>query len=123
MKKYLLFLFSSIFFIACNDKSVNNQSDKMVWVYFEVGSEKDYISAGVYGEIAQKDLDFIKLNSTSEKLLSVEKIRFIVSDSLVKDISVNSNEEGTALYQIKKINYLEILKKDPLDTKTNFYNE
>ena len=109
--------------MACHDKSSNSQSEKKVWVYFNIGEKDDPSSYGVYGEISQKDLDFIKLNSTSKKLISVEKIRFIDNDSIIKDVSIDSNEKGVEFYQIKEINYLEVLKKDPLNTKTDYYIE
>ena len=121
MKKYLFLFITLTVLTACNDKSGYDQAEEKVWVYFDYGTKEELNSYGVYGEITQKDLEFIKLSSTSKRLVTVQNIRFIDNDSIIKDLSVNSNQEGTQLYQIKGINYLEILKKDPLNIKTDFY--
>ena len=109
--------------MACHDKSGSSQSEKNIWIYFDIGEKGSPSSYGVYGKITKNDLEFIELNSTSKRLISVANIRFIDTDSIIKDVSINSNEKGNAFYKVEEISYLEVLKNDPLNTKTNFYIE
>ena len=41
------------------------------------------------------------------------------TDSIIKDLSENSIDNGTYLYRIKNINYLKIIKSDPINTKVD----
>ncbi|MEO1013375.1 MAG: hypothetical protein AAFX53_18930 [Bacteroidota bacterium] len=119
MKKILGSVFLCVMLSCKNEKQVNSIEDKS-WIYLEIGEREDLNDDALYGEISQKHLNWIKDDTKSEKLIMISKARYIdKKDSMVKDISLNSNEKGTFFYKIKDINYIEILKGDPINTKVD----
>ena len=112
MKRSIFIIIVLSLLFACKTEKTELKQKK--WVYLEAGPH------GIYGEISQEDLNNIKNKSDLDKLILVENVRFIDNDSIVRDISIDSNEKGTSFYKIKNINYMEILKNDPINTKVEF---
>lgn len=119
MIKKICFLTFIIFVLSCK-KNVNTLPSETLWVYVQVGVEGESFNDNIYGEISKTDLNEFGVNSKSEKLFFISNVRVIDNDSIIKDISVDSNEKGSYYYKIKEIKYLEILKKDPINSKTSF---
>ena len=119
MKKIWSFLLLMFVLFSCQEFGVKS-SDEKVWVYLEVGIDEKNTKDYIYGQILKTDLDNFSAKSNTEKLFNITNVRIIGNDSIVKDISLNSNETGTYYYKISKIKYLEVLKKDPINLKTGF---
>ena len=121
--KILVLIFLSLLF-SCNDKKNMNSIVKKAWIYLEIEIKGSPKEDAIYGQISETDLNLIKENSKSEKLIMITNVRYNDEEkSIVKDISVNSNDIGTSFYRIKNINYLEILKNDPMNTKVELLND
>ena len=117
------FLVFILFIFSCK-KYDNHLSNEKSWVYVQVGIDGDSYTDNIYGQILKSDLNDFSLNSSkSEKLFFISNVRIIGKDSIIKDISVNSNELGSYYYKINNIKYLEVLKKDPINLKTNYILE
>ena len=116
MKKLIVALVLFIILISCKNQ-LSETNEETLWVYIEVGIEGKKFTDFLYGQILKKDINFLKVNSDSEKLFFIKNVRIIGDDDIVKDISLNSNETGSYFYKVKEIKYLEILKKDPIHLK------
>lgn len=116
MKKLIVALVLFIILISCKNQ-LSETNEETLWVYIEVGIEGKKFTDFLYGQILKKDINFLKVNSDSEKLFFIKNVRIIGDDDIVKDISLNSNETGSYFYRVKEIKYLEILKKDPIHLK------
>ena len=116
MKKLIVALVLFIILISCENQ-LSETNEETLWVYIEVGIEGKKFTDFLYGQILKKDINFLKVNSDSEKLFFIKNVRIIGDDDIVKDISLNSNETGSYFYRVKEIKYLEILKKDPIHLK------
>lgn len=88
---------------------------KKKWIYIEIGQDTDT----KYGEISLDHLNLINDNENSEKIIMISNARYIDElDSIVKKVSeYDEHKSGTFYYKIKTIDYLEVLKKDPFETK------
>jgi len=104
-----------ISFTSCNLEKKHEALTEKKWIYIEIGQDTD----AKYGEISLDHLNLIKNNENSEKIIMISNARYIDElDSIVKKVSeYDGNEVGTFFYKIKTIDYLEVLKKDPFDTK------
>ncbi|WP_353777679.1 hypothetical protein [Winogradskyella sp. 3972H.M.0a.05] len=119
MKKILSLIILSTL-ISCKSEKKESSKEIKSWVYIEMGSEEDSNNDAVYGEISQEHLNFLKDNTKSDKLIMISNARFIdAKDSIVKDVASGTNEKGTLFYKIKTINYIELLKEDPINTKVD----
>ncbi len=124
MRKSLFILTILSVLLSCNSKNKKNSIEKKTWIYLEIDSKRYSDSDAKYGEISLKDLNSIKENSKPEKLIMISNARYNDdSDGKVKDVSDIGNEKGTFFYRIKDISYLEILKRDPINTKVEILKE
>ena len=112
------------FFISCNFTETNKTTNEKKWIYIEIGKSKDNDSDAKYGEISIEHLDLIKQNDNLEKIIMISNTRYNdEKDSIVKDVTDEGNQNGTFYYKIKDINYIEILKNDPINTKVKLMDE
>jgi hypothetical protein len=102
-------------FTSCDFEKKDEALTEKKWIYIEIGQDED----AKYGEISIDHLNLIENNKNSEKIIMISNARYIDElDSIVKKVSeYDGNKSGTYFYKIKTINYLEILKKDPFNTK------
>jgi hypothetical protein len=118
MKKKLLLLIILSTLFSCNSEKEKTLIEKKIWVYLEIEKKGDSLEDAIYGEVSENDLNLFKSNSESKKLFMIINTRYNDSaDSIVKDLSINSIDNGTYFYRIKNINYLKILEGDPINTK------
>ncbi|MBA6156470.1 hypothetical protein H3Z83_08095 [Tenacibaculum sp. S7007] len=119
MKKNLCLIVLSIL-LSCKSEKQEKPIEVKSWIYLEMGSKEDSNNDAVYGEISQKHLSFLRDNTKSEKLIMISNARFIDKDSIIKDVTEGTNEKGILFYKIKTINYVEVLKEDPINKKNDY---
>jgi|TARA_B110000908_G_C10096723_1_gene376660 hypothetical protein len=120
MKKKLLHLIIFSTLLSCSIEKEKTPIEKKIWVYLEIEKNGDELEDAIYGEISENDIKLFQDNSKSEKLFMIMNTRYNdATDSIIKDLSENSIDNGTYLYRIKNINYLKIIKSDPINTKVD----
>jgi hypothetical protein len=123
MKKiFLLILLTS--FVSCKFNESKKTNNEKTWIYIEIGKNEDNDSDAKYGEISNKHLELIKENKNGEKLIMISNARYNDEvDSIVKSVSSEGNQKGIFYYKVNSINYLEVLKNDPINNKTELMKE
>lgn len=121
MKK-IFFIFILTALISCDNKSKNENKKK--WVYIEIGSLNDFDNDAKYGEISINHLNLIQDNENGDKIIMISNARYNDEKELiVKEVAEDGNQNGTFFYKIKNINYIEILKEDPINRKVKLMDE
>tara|TARA_B100000809_G_C14957376_1_gene466095 strand:+ start:67 stop:441 length:375 start_codon:yes stop_codon:yes gene_type:complete len=124
MKKKLLLLIIFSTLLSCNTEKEKAPIEKKIWVYLEIEKKGEELEDAIYGEITKNDIKLFQDNSKSEKLFMIINTRYNdATDSIIKDLSENSIDNGTYFYRIKNINYLKIIKNDPINTKVDLQQE
>ena len=84
------------------------------WVYIELAIDnKKVTDEFVYGQIDSKTVEAFKNKRATNRLFTVENIRYIsLQDSL--EVEEDGDNFGNATYNILDVRQVEYLKKDPL---------
>ncbi|MBT6236103.1 MAG: hypothetical protein HOI49_08485 [Bacteroidetes bacterium] len=106
----IIYLFIGVFCLAACMPSDSVKT----WVYIELAIDnKKVTDEFVYGQIDSKTVEAFKNKRATNRLFTVENIRYI---SLQDSLEVEEDEDnfGNATYNILDVRQVEYLKKDPL---------